>query len=389
MTASVVSMDRLVSAERVFGTSGRIGPGWVAWTDGRIVASGHDDPPRRPDERLSEGILVPGLIDAQVNGSHGIDFAAANEADFVRVTAELAATGVTAVVPTFITAPIEEIADTLRGYARIRTNLAASTAGSRLLPAHVEGPFLAESRRGAHRADLLIDPTPDAIRRLVEAGGDSLGYVTLAPERRHGLEAVAQFVGAGVRVSIGHSDADARTVSAAADAGATLVTHLFNAQRPLHHREPGVVGAALADDRLTLGLIVDLHHVDAAAVRLTFTVAAGRIMIVTDSVSASGMPPGTYALGGADVILAEGQPPRRADGTIAGAVGRLDESIANAVACGVDVGAALAAVTSTPARALGQNDLGHLRPGDRADLAFLRADDFRAVRTWIGGVALG
>ncbi len=256
--------------------------------------------------------------------------------------------------------------------------------GTRLLPCHVEGPFLAPTRRGAHREELLVDPTPERINALIEAGGESLGYVTLAPERDGALDAIATFVAAGVRVSVGHSDADAATVSLAADAGATLVTHLFNAQSPLMPRKPGVVGAALADPRLTLGLIADLHHVEAEAIRLTFAAADGRVMLVTDNVSAFGMPPGEYELGGQTLSVTEGQPPLRADGTLAGAAVRLDDCVANAVASGASVDQAIAAVTRVPADALGLADLGHLRTGATADFVVLDAA-LRTKQAWIGG----
>ncbi|MDX6278149.1 MAG: N-acetylglucosamine-6-phosphate deacetylase, partial [Nocardioidaceae bacterium] len=262
---------------------------------------------------------------------------------------------------------------------------ASPAAGTRLLPCHVEGPFLAPTRRGAHREDLLLDPTLERVQALIDAGNDSLGYVTLAPEREGALTAIKTFTDAGVRVAVGHSDASATTVNAAVEAGATLVTHLFNAQSPLLPRAPGVVGAALTNPGLTLGLIADLHHVDAEAIRLAFAAAPGRVMLVTDNLAAFGMPPGEYELGGDLVRIVEGEPARRIDGTIAGAASRLDTCVANAIASGVSVEEAIAAVTSVPAAALGHHDLGHLRPGAAADFVLLGADDLRTRQTWIDG----
>lgn len=372
-------MHLLVSATTAHGISDTSGPGWIEGVDGKIAASGVGAPPRTAD--LHVEVLAPGFIDAQINGAYGADFASATEDEWTRIAEQLPSTGVTAMVPTFITAPIEEVSDDLRAYVRRR---AAAPRGTRLLPCHVEGPFLAPTRRGAHREELLVDPTPERINALIEAGGESLGYVTLAPERDGALDAIATFVAAGVRVSVGHSDADAATVSRAADAGATLVTHLFNAQSPLMPRSPGVVGAALADSRLTLGLIADLHHVEAEAIRLTFAAANGRVMLVTDNVSAFGMPPGEYELGGQTLSVTEGQPPLRADGTLAGAAVRLDDCVANAVASGASVDQAIGAVTRVPAQALGLTDLGHLRPGATADFVVLDAA-LRTRQAWIGG----
>jgi N-acetylglucosamine-6-phosphate deacetylase len=322
------------------------------------------------------------LIDAQINGAYGADFAAADDADWARIVNTLPETGVTAIVPTFITAPIEQDVADLHAYAERR---ASPLDGTRLLPCHVEGPFLAPTRRGAHREDLLIDPTPERVQALIDAGGDSLGYVTLAPERDGALAAIKTFTAAGVRVAVGHSEASATRVNAAAEAGATMVTHLFNAQSPLLPRAPGVVGAALANPGLTLGLIADLHHVDAEAIRLAFAAARGRVMLVTDNVSAFGMPPGEYDLGGQLLTIVEGEPALRQDGTIAGAAVRLDTCVANAVASGVPLVEAIASVTSVPATALGHAELGHLRPGAAADFVLLGVDDLATRQTWIGG----
>ena len=164
-------------------------------------------------------------------------------------------------------------------------------------------------------------------------------------------------------VSIGHSDATAAQAEAAADAGARLVTHLFNAMRPLHHREPGMVGQALADPRLACGLIADLHHVAAPVCRLAFAAAAGRVVLVTDAVAAAGMPPGTYDLGGQQVSVDPLGLPRRADGTLAGSGLRLDAAVANVVAAGVDLRSAVDAATRLPADLVGRPDLGRIAPG--------------------------
>nr|WP_269813555.1 N-acetylglucosamine-6-phosphate deacetylase [Ornithinimicrobium sediminis] len=346
----------------------------------RVVATGHGAPPHTADEHVDEGILVPGLVDAQVNGAFGHDVAEAGGAEMADIAQRLPRTGVTAWVPTFVTAPVEQLADRLRRYRALRAELARDDRPrARLLPAHVEGPFLAPTRSGAHRAEWLCEPTPPRVALLVDAGGEDLGYLTLAPELPHAEAAVTALVDAGVRVSLGHSEADAATVHRAADLGARLVTHLFNAQSPLHHRAPGVVGAALADDRLTLGLIVDLHHVAADAVRVAFAAAPGRVMIVTDAVASAGMPPGEYRLGGVDLVVQEGQPPRRADGVLAGSGARMDESIGRAVSVGVDLVTAVRAATAVPARALGHTELGELRPGALADMTVLDGTRCAAV----------
>jgi N-acetylglucosamine-6-phosphate deacetylase len=192
-----------------------------------------------------------------------------------------------------------------------------------------------------------------------------LRVVTLAPEVEGGLAAIAALAPAGILVSIGHSDATARQVAAAVDAGARMVTHLFNAQRPLHHREPGVAGQALADPRLTCGLIADPSHVSPAVCAVAFAAAPGQIFLVTDASAAAGMPPGRYRIGGQPVEVRPGDDPapRLADGTLAGSVLRMDQAVANMVAAGAGLPEAVAAATRIPADLLGRPDLGRLVPG--------------------------
>jgi N-acetylglucosamine-6-phosphate deacetylase len=388
-------MTFTVHAPRVLTGVADLGAGWVRLDGPTVVEVGSGRPPSRPEVVLPTGVLAPGLVDAQVNGAFGVDLADADGDAWETVVRELPRTGVTAFVPTYITAAVPELVAALERLRALRPRLAAVPHGARVLAPHLEGPFLSERRRGAHRADLLTDPEPAAIATLLAAaaGSDDLGYVTLAPERAGAIAAIGRLTAHGVRVAIGHTDADEATVHAAADAGATLVTHLYNAQRPLRHRDPGVVGAALVDDRLTCGLIVDGHHVEPAAVRIAFACKPGRVMLVTDAVAALGMPEGRYELGGQEVVVREGEPPRRPDGTIAGADGRLDDAVALAVAAGVRLQDAVEAATRVPAAAMGRPDLGRIAPGAPADLVWLDTDGhhpLRARATWIAGrVAAG
>ncbi len=329
----------------------------VEIADGRIREVRQRVRGERCDAVLPDGAFVPGMVDLQVNGAFGVDFAAAGRQDWAMVSARLPETGVTAYVPTFITAPVAELADVLRRVAQVH---AAPPAGARVLGAHFEGPFLAETRRGAHNATYLCDPAPGDIEQVLAAAPPgTLAVVTLAPERLGALEAVERLVGAGVLVSVGHTDATGEQVAAAAEAGARAVTHLFNAQRPMHHREPGVPGHSLVDDRLSLGLIVDLHHVTADVVRLAFRAAGDRVVLVTDAVAAAGMPPGRYLLGGAPVAR-------------------------NTVDLGVPLPVAVDAATRRPADLLDRSDLGRVEVGAQADLAWL-GPDLLTRATWVAG----
>jgi len=356
--------------------------GYVAVSGGQITEVGAGPPPRDPDVLLADGVLVPGLVDLQVNGYYGVDLADADPAGWARVASRLPETGTTAFLPTYITAPVGELAEALRSARKIA---AGAPAGARILGVHVEGPFLSPARAGAHRRDWIVPPSPGAVAELLAAGQGVLRLVTLAPEADGAMAAVVALVAAGVVVSVGHSDATARQVADAAGAGARMVTHLFNAQRGLHHREPGVVGQALTDQRLTSGLIVDLAHVAAPVCAIAFAAAPGRICLVTDAVACAGMPPGRYLLGGQPVDLpVGGGAPVRQDGTLAGSALRMDVALANAVGVGLGLAEAVAAATRIPADLIGRPDLGRLAPGAAADLVWL-GDDLRTRATWVAG----
>jgi N-acetylglucosamine-6-phosphate deacetylase len=356
---------------------------FVNVTGGVITEVGSGAPPRPADVELADGLLVPGFVDLQVNGYFGVEFQTADAAGWATVVTRLPETGTTAFVPTLITAPVERLAGQLRAAAALQPGL---PAGARVLGVHTEGPFIALARRGAHNPAWITDPTPAAVDELIAAGGGVLRLVTLAPERPGSLAAISRLTGAGVLVSVGHSDAVAAEVSAAAGRGAAMVTHLFNAQRPLGHREPGVVGQALSDARLTSGLIADLHHVAGPVCKIAFDAAPGRIALVTDAAACAGMPPGEYLLGGEPITLppGNGAPPVRADGTIAGANLRMDRAVANAVSAGIALTAAVSAATRIPADLIGRPDLGRIAPGAAADLAWL-GPDLTTRATWVGG----
>lgn len=357
------------------------GPAAVSVADG-LIQRVHAAPPPEA-ERLASGALTPGLLDIHNNGAFGVDFATADPAGWRRVRAELARRGVTAVQPTVITAPLPALLDAMR-----RIDAAThDDAGARILGAHMEGPFLAPERRGAHRADWVQPPTETALDTLL---GDAatrrvLRTVTLAPERDGGLAAVRRLVAAGIVVSVGHSDATAVEAIAAAAVGATMVTHVFNAMTPLHHRAPGVAGAALTDRRLWCCLIVDGAHVDPVVCRLVFQAARGRVVAVTNSIVAAGLPPATTSeFGGQPVVVDATGLCRRRDGTIAGAGIVLDEGVRRMIALGIDPAVVLHAATAAPAAALGRDDLGRLQAGALADLVWWD-DDWVPRRVWIGG----
>lgn len=360
-----------------------VGPRTVTIEGDRISAVAADGP---ADIDLGSGVLTPGLMDLQNNGSFGTDFADATPDQWALVLAGLAARGVTGVEPTIITAPLDEL-NAAFDRARSARDTADGQPVCRILGVHLEGPFISEARKGAHRAECMLDPTDEALDVLLNhpSTKEMLLTVTLAPERDHALDAIRRLVAEGIVVSVGHSDAHAEQVWAAADAGATMATHIFNAQRPFGHREPGVPGAVMSDARFYIGTIIDGQHVDPAAVKIVFAAAPGRAIGVTDAIVTAGLPHHTPLMfGGQPVENDDSGLGRREDGTIAGAGIVLDEGIRRMVAAGMDPATVLASCTEVAARSLNRADIGRIAPGALADLVWWDADWFPR-RVWIGG----
>ena len=324
------------------------------------------------------GLAAPGFVDLQVNGFAGVDFLAADPDGYERAGRALAATGVTAYQPTFITSPVEV-------YQRALATAAAlpdRPGGPRLLGVHLEGPFLSPARRGAHNPELLRAPDAELLRRLVGAG--PVAYVTLAPELPGALALIGDLVALGLVVSLGHSDADAAAAHTGFDAGATTVTHLFNAMPAFGHRAPGLAGVALARRDVVVQAIVDGVHLAREAVTVAWGAAAGRFALVTDAMEAAGLPSGRHRLGDREVNVADGEV-RLDDGTIAGSVLTMDQAVRNLVAIDVPVEDALLAASAVPAGVVRRSDLGRLTPQAAADVVVLD-DALAPIRTVVGGI---
>jgi N-acetylglucosamine-6-phosphate deacetylase len=380
----------IISAPRLLRDGALSGPGAVELADGCIARVLDGVPPPAPGRlALHAGVLTPGLIDLHNNGCFGVDFATADPDGWHRALAGLAAHGVTAVQPTVITAPPDAIAAAI-GRCAAAAEALADAPVARILGVHLEGPFIAPARRGAHRAAWIAEPTPAALDALLAPAHvrRMLRMVTLAPELPGALDAIRRLTAMGLVVALGHTDATHEQVALAADAGARMVTHLFNAQRPMQHRDPGVPAAALTDPRLLVGLIVDGVHVHELVCRIAFQAAASRVVAVSDSILVAGLPAGeAREFGGEPVRVAPDGSGRRPDGTIAGAGITLDEGVRRMIRAGIDAAQVLTAATATPARAIGRDDFGRLTAGARADLVWWD-DAFCPQRVWLGGQEL-
>jgi N-acetylglucosamine-6-phosphate deacetylase len=334
--------------------------GDVEVADGRIAAVGLAGG--------GSGIAVPGFVDLQVNGFAGVDFTTADAAGYRRAGEALLETGVTAYQPTLITAPEEELVAAL---AEVPTGATAPL----VLGAHLEGPFLSPARLGAHQPAARRDPDAGLLRRLLGAG--PVSQMTLAPELPGALELVDLLQERRVVVSFGHSDATAAEAHAGFDRGVATVTHLFNAMRPFHHREPGIAGAALVREDVIVQLVADGRHLADETIRVVRRAARGRVALVSDAISAAGAGDGGFRLGGVDVDV-HGGVARRADGALAGSTGTLIAAVRELHRLGAPLAEALAAATTVPARVARRRDVGVLRPGSVADLVVL--DDTLEIR---------
>ena len=322
----------------------------------------------------SEGVLVPGLIDLQINGGFGIDFQTADPADIEIFRKKVLRTGVTGFLPTLITASHQKIISQLE-----KINVSSKVGQSDVLGVHLEGPYISKQARGTHDLNQIREINLSEIAEIIET--KKLKMLTLAPELKNAIAAIEQLVQHEVIVSLGHSQASSAQTLAAVEKGARMITHIFNAQSGVHHRDSGMASQALINPNLFLGIIADLYHLTPETIKLIFQTAASRSVLVTDAISAMGMPEGIYQLGNQTVTVKTGQPPRRADGVIAGSAVRLDECIKNVIDCAIAPELAIAAATSIPAKVLGLTDRGEIKTGLRADLALL-SDAGRASKVW-------
>jgi N-acetylglucosamine-6-phosphate deacetylase len=367
-------MTTILASRRVC-APGPSRPGWVAVDGDRIVDVASGDAPADADD-LGGAVLAPAFIDLQCNGTDDVDLATADADGWQRVGETLARHGVASYCPTFVTRALDEYTSPLEAAASARD--LATPGAATILGVHLEGPFLGGAP-GAHDPALVRAVDVDWLAVTLARHPGLVRIVTLAPEADPGFRATTALVDMGVVVALGHTTATYDDALDAADAGATVVTHLFNGMSPFHHRDPGVVGAALDDERLTPTLIADLVHLHPAALRLAFA-RVPSITVVSDAV---GVGPGVAT----DVATDDGAA-TRGDGTLLGATTLLDGALANVVGIGIPVERAVASVTAAPARLLGLDDRGTLREGARADLVALDPTTMEVRRVWLGGTEL-
>ena len=364
-------MTRLIASALALG--GTVAAGWVELAGDQVVAAGHGDPLSPPDERL-DGILAPGLCDLQVNGAAGHEVAASGGA-LDAIDAVQLAHGVTRYLPTLISPDGESAEHILSAIGERAADPRSPVAG-----AHVEGPFLDPAHAGMHPPGRLRVPA-DGVPAWIEH--PAVRLVTLAPELPGATELIARLSRRGVAVALGHSGASAEIVCAAVDAGASVVTHVFNAMAGVHHRAPGLPVVALVDDRLRVGVIADGVHVDPLVLELVRRAAGGRTVLVSDASPLAGAPGDDAEMAGVPIERGADGAAHTADGRLAGTALTLDAAVRNwSTLTRAPLGQAIFAASEAPAEAVGL--AAGLGAGAPADLVLF--DRYGCVRrTMLGG----
>jgi N-acetylglucosamine-6-phosphate deacetylase len=378
--------------------------------DGRVleIASRADGqlPAHAAHFDFGDAVIVPGYVDLHIHGSGGFDVMDDRPEALPAIERVLARHGVTSYFPTTVTASMES---TLRALERLadaieaggqtsrertseRQTIEQRTArerirdGGRAVPLgiHLEGPFISHARRGVHPPENLLPPKIETFERFWQAARGHIRVMTIAPELEGAIELIGAAAARGVCVSLGHSDADFAATERAIDAGARHATHIFNAMRPLGHREPGILGAVLTDERVSADIIADGIHVDPAIVKLVAKAKGRELVLITDATAATGMPDGRYRLGSMEVDVKDGV--CSFDGKLAGSVLTMDRAVRNfAQFAGWSVSEAVSAASRNPARVAGCAAKGVLSAGVDADFLVLN-ERGEVLRTFVGGV---
>ena len=358
-----------IPARNVYTPQGVL-PGGVAVEDGQIYSVGRCPGSGWQKIDLGEADLLPGLIDLHIHGAYGFDTMDASPSSLNGMPRFLAENGVTSFLATTVTAKLEEIGAALSNVARC---MGAGLVGARVLGAYVEGPYLTEAHKGAHSAHLLREACPDELDWLWEQSSHTVRVMAVAPEKQNNLAAIPLLRDKGVRISLAHTDATYAQARAAAGKGATITAHVYNGMRGLHHREVGMLGEALLDDRLYAELICDGVHVSVPAMQLAYRCkGADKIILITDCMMAGGLEDGIYNLGALEVFVSSGVATAE-NGSLAGSTLKLLDAVKRMHReVGVPFEQALRMATINPARALGiDGETGSIEAGKTADITAL------------------
>src|SRR5215469_7271976 len=385
-------MKTVVTARRLYTPTEEITDPLLVLEDGLISEissrASHASPANAHIVDFGDGALAPGFLDIHIHGGAGLDVMRASTAELPRLGQFLTSHGVTGYFATTVAAPLDATCTALERLADAieqKSDYAESAIVARPLGIHLEGPFLSHKRRGVHPPEYLLEPTVPIVERLWQAARGHVRMITIAPEIPGAMEVIAEASRRNVCVSIGHSDAELPVAQDAIKAGARHATHTFNAMRPLDHRNPGILGEVLSDDTITADIIADGIHVSPEVVKL-FLQAKGpeRAVLITDAMSATGMPEGRYQLGPIEVDVKDGK--CTSGGSLAGSVLTMDRAVRNVTQFSSwGLRSAVRAATLNPANAVRMSqDLGTLTAGRRADFTVLSPAG-EVMKTIVGG----
>ena len=330
---------------------------------------------------LNGAYVIPGLVDVHNHGNSGADFSDGDYEGLVTMAKYLAQNGITSFAPASMTLPYEVLEKAFATGAKLKEEKPAGCA--RIMGIQMEGPFFSEKKKGAQNGAYLRNPDFAAFKKLFDSCGGLVTIADLAPELPGSVEFVKE-ASKICTVSIAHTDASYEDAKAAIEAGATHLTHLYNAMPAIHHRKPGVIGAASENENVQAELICDGLHVHPSSVRMAFCLFPGRIVLVSDALRCCGMPDGEYELGGQKIFL-ENSIAKLTDGTIAGAATNLYDGMKNAVKFGISKEEAILSATLNPAKALGcADEIGSIASGKRADFVICD-ENLNRQQVWIAG----
>lgn len=325
------------------------------------------------------GIVSPGLIDIHIHGYLGEDSSDGSKEGMLRMANGLIKNGVTAFLPTTMTAPYQQLE---KAFDVIRTLKASEVEGAQILGVNAEGPFISPEYKGAHKEDNIKNIDPDFLIRH----SDVIRIATVAPERTGALEAIKKVKeNTDIVMSMGHTSANYVQAKEGIEAGISLATHLFNAMTPLNHRDPGVAGAALTNENVGCELIADTLHINADLFKMVYILKKDKLILITDCTRAGGLVDGKYDLGG-QMITKKGIECRLTDGTLAGSALTLNKALYNfRKYTGLKDYEVISLATANPAKLIRDKDRGTLEVGKRADVVIFD-NNFNAVRTFVGGI---
>jgi N-acetylglucosamine-6-phosphate deacetylase len=344
-------------------------------------------PPGAQEIKAPQQTAVPGFVDVHIHGAGGHDVMAGTEEALAGVARTIARHGTTSFVATTVTASPDDICRSVEGIARfITTQHETEEPRAEVLGVHYEGPFISAARRGVHPKEWIQLPSADLLEKFVHSASGNARILTIAPELLGAAPCIDAAHKAGLVVAMGHTDATYEQARAAIARGVHHAVHVYNAMRPFSHRDSGVIGAVLTSPDVTAELIADGVHVEEAAMRILLQAKGpGCVILVSDGISATGMPDGTYMLGKFEVTVAGGVC-RNSEGKLAGSTLTLDRGLRNVVGLGISLHDAVGMLTANPARLLGiEFKKGALRVGADADIVLLD-EGLQVTKVWVRGV---